>query len=111
MYVYTHVEYFTLIRSTLNLSPNCFGMTKEQLETFFNERPSLSRTGVCKEADISKGLLDLIFKDQRKITKKTIKKLLPVLKKYGWAPKKAPRRQTRTKQGSSGPGASGSGYA
>ncbi len=59
------------------------GMTKEELELFFRERPAISKTGICKEARISKGLLDMIFRGDRPLTKETVTKLKAVLKKYG----------------------------
>lgn len=59
-------------------------MTKEELELFFRERPAINKTGICKEAEISKGLLDMIFRGDRPLTKETVGKLKAVLKKYGY---------------------------
>ncbi len=61
-----------------------FEMTKKQLEKFFQERPALSKSAVCKEAAISKGLLDMILREDRSLTDETVKKLLPILTKYGF---------------------------
>lgn len=59
-------------------------MKKEDIEKFFKDRPALSKSSLCKEAKISKGLLDMIIKGERTLTQDTIDKLLPVLKKYGY---------------------------
>jgi len=61
-----------------------FEMTKEELELFFQERPAINKTGICKEAEISKGLLDMILRGERPLTKETVGKLKPVMKKYGY---------------------------
>jgi hypothetical protein len=60
-----------------------FEMTKDELELFFKERPAISKTGICQEAEISKGLLDMILRGERPLTKDTVAKLKPVMKKYG----------------------------
>lgn len=58
-------------------------MTIENLKQFFSERPQLSAFGFAKESGISPRLLDYILKGERRLTDRTIKKLLPILVKYG----------------------------
>ncbi|EAY31158.1 hypothetical protein [Microscilla marina] len=60
-------------------------MTIEELKQFFDERPSLSVNGVGQEAGLSSSYLSKIFLEQRPLSQKTTGKLLPVLKKYGYA--------------------------
>jgi hypothetical protein len=62
-------------------------MKREDLEDFFNKRPSINKTSFCQEAKISKATLDLILKQGKQITDKTKTGLLPVLKRYGYGRK------------------------
>ena len=59
-------------------------MTIEKLKQFFSERPQLSAFGFAKEAGISPRLMDYILKGKRSLTERSIKKLLPVMIKYGY---------------------------
>jgi hypothetical protein len=59
-------------------------MDINEIKVFFQERPSLNKTGFCQEVGISKGLLDMMLRDDRSLTEETKKKLLPILKKYGY---------------------------
>jgi len=54
-----------------------------ELKEFFQDRPSLSKAGVCKEAGISGSLLNYILKGDRELTTKVKEKMYPVLNKYG----------------------------
>ncbi len=59
-------------------------MTPAQLLQFFADRPQLSAYGFAKEAGISPRLMDYILKGERSLTERTVKKLLPVVIKYGY---------------------------
>lgn len=59
-------------------------MTIEQLKKFFGERPSLSVRGVAAEAGLSNSYLSQIFMGGRPLSQKSIDKLLPIVKKYGY---------------------------
>ncbi|WP_299453753.1 DeoR family transcriptional regulator [uncultured Microscilla sp.] len=59
-------------------------MTIEELKQFFDERPSLSVNGVTLEAGLSESYLSKILRDTRPLSSKTVDKLKPVLKKYGY---------------------------
>lgn len=59
-------------------------MNKQNLEQFLKERPSLSKRGLAREADISYQLIDYIIAGERTLTEETAKKLKPVMKKYGY---------------------------
>jgi plasmid maintenance system antidote protein VapI len=59
-------------------------ITREDLIQFFEDRPSLSREGIAREAGISGKQLQLIISGERKLTDKSIGKLFPVLKLYGY---------------------------
>jgi len=63
-------------------------MTKKDIEQFLESRPSLSKAGFCREAGVSRQLIDYILKDDRKLTDETIEKLEPVMQKYGWSKNK-----------------------
>jgi plasmid maintenance system antidote protein VapI len=58
-------------------------MTKQDLKQFLEERPSLSKRGLAREADISYQLIDYIIAEKRTLTDQTIEKLEPVMQKYG----------------------------
>jgi len=60
-------------------------MTKQDLKQFLEERPSLSKRGLAREADISYQLIDYIIAEKRTLTDQTIEKLKPVMQKYGWS--------------------------
>ena len=53
------------------------------IKQFLEERPSLSKAGVCKEAGISNSMLDYILNGKRNLTENVKQKLYPVLNKYG----------------------------
>ena len=53
------------------------------IKQFLEERPSLSKDGVCKEAGISNSMLDYILNGKRNLTENVKQKLYPVLNKYG----------------------------
>jgi predicted transcriptional regulator len=59
-------------------------MTKKQLEKFFEERKAINRSQFCREAGISRGLLDQIFSGDKQLTQKTIDKILPCMRIYGY---------------------------
>lgn len=59
-------------------------MTIEQLKQFFSERPQLTAHGTAKEAGISPRLMHYILSRERSLTERTIKKLMPVMIKYGF---------------------------
>jgi plasmid maintenance system antidote protein VapI len=59
-------------------------MTIQELKQFFEERPSLSVNGVTLEAGLSESYLSKILRGNRSLSQKTIDKLKPVLKKYGY---------------------------
>lgn len=59
-------------------------MTIQQLQQFFHDRPQLSAHGFAKEAGISPRLMDYVLKEERSLTEKTVKKIMPVLIKYGY---------------------------
>ena len=61
-------------------------MTTEKLKQFFSERPQLSAFGFAKESGISPRMMDYMLKGERGLTERTIKKLLPVMVKYGFKP-------------------------
>jgi len=60
----------------------------KELEKFLENRPSLSKRGLAREADISYQLIDYIIVGERRLTKDTAKKLLPIMEKYGWSKNK-----------------------
>jgi len=59
-------------------------MTKSEIEKFFKARPSLSKAGLCREADITPQYLNMILREARPLTDDTAKKLKPVMELYGW---------------------------
>lgn len=63
-------------------------MTKKDIQQFFEERESLSKQGVAREADVSRQLIDYIIAGKRSLTDDTAQKLLPVMRKYGWSKNK-----------------------
>lgn len=68
-------------------------MTTEELKQFFAERPALSVRGVNDDAGMSDNYLGRILRENRKISQKTIDKLLPVLRKYGYGYEKVPHKE------------------
>lgn len=60
--------------------------TLSQLLQFFTDRPQLSAYGFARESGISPRLLDYVLKGERSLTEKTVKKILPVMIKYGYKP-------------------------
>jgi len=60
-------------------------MTRQDLKQFLEERPSISKRGLAREADISYQLIDYIIAEKRTLTDQTIEKLKPVMQKYGWS--------------------------
>lgn len=61
-------------------------MTTNKLLQFFENRPQLSAHGFAKEVGISPRLMAYILKGERPLTEKTVKKILPILIKYGYKP-------------------------
>lgn len=59
-------------------------MKPKDLEKFFTERPSLSKRGVAREAEITYQLIDYIIAGKRSLTEETAKKLEPVMERYGF---------------------------
>lgn len=59
-------------------------MTLDELKKFFEERPALSIRGVNDDAGLSDNYLNKIMRENRAISQKTLEKLEPVLKKYGY---------------------------
>lgn len=62
-------------------------MTVEELKHFFEEYSALSINAVNDEAGMSNSYLQKILLGERSLTQKTLDKLLPVLKKYGYKEK------------------------
>ena len=60
-------------------------MTRQDLKQFLEERPSISKRGLAREADISYQMIDYIVVGKRTLTNETIEKLKPVMQKYGWS--------------------------
>jgi plasmid maintenance system antidote protein VapI len=63
-------------------------MTKQDIQQFLESRPSLSKVGFCREAGISRQLIDYILNDDRNLTDDTIEKIKPVMLRYGWSKNK-----------------------
>lgn len=61
-------------------------MTLSQLLQFFTDRPHLSAHGFALEAGISPRLMGYILTGERSLTEKTVKKIMPILIKYGYKP-------------------------
>ena len=59
-------------------------MTIEELKQFFEEYSALSINAVNKEAGLPNSYLGKIMMGGRPLSQKTLTKLLPVLKKYGY---------------------------
>ena len=59
----------------------------KDLERFFDERDCISKRCFAKKAEISYQLIDYIIAGERRLTKETAEKLLPVMQKYGWSKK------------------------
>lgn len=59
-------------------------LTLEQLQKFFEERPSLAPNSIGIEAGYSVGYLNKIMNGDRPLTDSTAQKLLPILIKYGF---------------------------
>lgn len=60
-------------------------LTLKELQQFFEERkPVLNVSPVGEEAGLSHGHLNKILKEERKLNPTNIKKLLPILHKYGY---------------------------
>ena len=60
-------------------------MTRQDLKQFLEERPSISKRGLAREADISYQMIDYIVAGKRTLTNETIEKIKPVMQKYGWS--------------------------
>lgn len=59
-------------------------MKLKDVQQFFENRPSLSKRSIAKEVGISRQYLNYILNEQRPLTDGTIKKLEPILAKYGF---------------------------
>ena len=59
--------------------------TVSDLKKFLESRSALSVSAFCREAGVSKRLLDYILNGERTLTDETIYKLLPVMRKYGYS--------------------------
>ena len=59
-------------------------MTRQDLKDFFNQRPALAKEPFAEESGISHRLLFYLLEEKRNLTERTAKKLLPVMRKYGW---------------------------
>ena len=60
-------------------------LTVSDLKDFLKSRSALSVSAFCREAGVSKRLLDYILNGERTLTDETAAKLLPVMKKYGYS--------------------------
>ena len=60
------------------------GMVHEEIKHFLKDRPSFSLRGLEKEADLSTKTLSHYVNGRRKLSPEHIKKLIPVLSKYGF---------------------------
>ena len=63
-------------------------MEVSDIQQFLEERPSLSKSGIARESDISYQMIDYIIAGKRNLTEETSNKLEPVMKKYGWSREK-----------------------
>ena len=59
-------------------------LTREDLVKFFDERASLSRDGVAREAELSPKTLQYAITGTGALTDRTKKMIYPVLKLYGF---------------------------
>lgn len=62
-------------------------VTVEILRDFFETHPALSVRGVNEEAGLSNAYLHSILRGKKPLSKKSLAKLLPVLKRYGYQQK------------------------
>ena len=60
-------------------------MKRQDLKQFLEDRPSISKRGLAREADISYQMIDYIVAGKRTLTNEIIEKLKPVMQKYGWS--------------------------
>ena len=58
---------------------------KEDLKKFLESRSALSVSAFCREAGVSKRLIDYILSDERTLTNETASRLLPIMIKYGYS--------------------------
>jgi len=59
-------------------------MTTEQLKQFFEDRPSLSKAGLAREAGTSNTHINNILRGDYSLNEKTVNLLLPSMRKYGY---------------------------
>jgi len=59
-------------------------MNKESLIEFFEDRPALAKSAICKEAGLQPNFLTRMFSGELVLTDEKVKKLLPVFLKYGY---------------------------
>lgn len=62
-------------------------MTLKDLRKFMEDRPNLSVHGLEQEAGIGQSTIWKAFSRNTELSKDTVEKLLPVLKKYGYKDK------------------------
>lgn len=59
-------------------------MNKKTINQFLSNRPAISVTRLCEEAGITKRYLDYILSGERPLTNSVIKKIRPVMERYGY---------------------------
>jgi hypothetical protein len=59
-------------------------MTREKLNQFLSERPSLTLEGLSREGGKSRKALKASLPESGEISPKILSWLMPVLNKYGW---------------------------
>jgi len=59
-------------------------MTIKDIQTFLSNRPAISVTKMCEEAGITKRYLDYILNGEMRLTENVVRKLTPIMEKYGY---------------------------
>lgn len=62
-------------------------ITLDSLKVFFQERPSLSKRGVEREAGLPDSKIKEYLRGKQDLSKEQITRLLQTLINYGWTPK------------------------
>lgn len=58
-------------------------MTLKEYKEFM-DRPGINKSGIAKEAGINKFYLSAVYNELRPLTKKFVKRIEPVMRKYGY---------------------------
>lgn len=75
---------FDYVKSIINFDKAYAGAMLKNFVDFFEKRKLVSPSGISKEAGFSSRYLPLIIKEEKPITKNAVKKILPILRKYGF---------------------------